>query len=910
MKRIFLSMLSVIGIGALSYGQYCSPTYNTACTSGDMIDDVVFGTINNTGTGCSNPSSSNLTDYTSTDSTNVGQTVTYTISVKPGPSWGQYFIVGIDFDQNGDYNGADEFFDIGYAAGGTTITHDITIPATSTVGATNMRVLARYGSTPLAQADLCGATLSYGEAEDYRLIIDPAPSCPQPDLFTAVNGVNMDEAVLNWLAGGSESSWQISYGVDGFNPDNGMLSVSVDTFFTATGLPLGGHMQFYVRGICGAGDTSYWEGPMEVCIPFAAPWSDDLETSMTQAGDEPTCWTWPTGSYDWYTADAPNSYNRMAFSGNNYIYRDYSSTVSAAPVTPGVYLTAGTLYQFEMMYITDGNNGWDSLYVEYSDNQNLSSPIWIGSIDDPTNTTYQKYSRVFEVATDGVYYFRPNVKSTGAPWYVSFDDFAIIEAPTCPAPFGLVETFNSNDSIALAWNAGYQEAQWEIEFGETGFVLGTGSARTNINTEADTIPGLNLGTVYDFYVRANCGAGDNSEWVGPITVATEIVNDSVCHAIPLAVDGIERVYSNTGATVEAGEPTGNNSVWFTFVAPASESVEITTCGSALNFATRIDIMEIGDCADNSTWVSVDNSTYAELNCTNTSAAELRLCGLTAGNTYYLRISGDYDGPGLFPLTLIDNFVPSAGVANDYTMCYSDTSDLFTGLVGSDDFGTWLDIDGTNKIINGQELIGAGLQHNVPFQFDYVITNDCPNVGDTTSVFVTISGASEAGTGSSMDQTCNFGPVNLVDGLSGSIDLNGTWYDYQWVALGATLIDFDGEPAGSYDYHYVADNGVCEADTATVTVNLYDCTGIESNELGSFSAYPNPTTGIVNLVNGNSTDVYTVELIDVSGKVLRVENRKIMNGQSIQFDLTSYEKGMYFLTVSSGNGRSQVKVILE
>ncbi|MCB0479019.1 MAG: T9SS type A sorting domain-containing protein [Crocinitomicaceae bacterium] len=910
MKKVLLSMLSVFSIGAFSYGQYCMPAYNSQCTSGDYINDVVMGGISNTGTGCSNPSANNYTDYTSTDSTYLGQTLTYTISVAPGPSWGQYFIVGIDFDQNGDFNGADEFFNIGYASGGTTITSSILIPATATLGTTTMRVMARYGSSALTQADLCATSLSYGETEDYKVIIDPAPTCPQPTSFTAVNGTNMDEADLSWTAGGSETEWQISYGVEGFNPANGTLSIVSTTSETVSGLSAGAHVEFYVRGICGAGDTSYWEGPVSVCIPFNVPWMDDLETTMTGAGDEPTCWTWPTGSTDWYTASAPLSYNRGAYSGNNYIYRDYSSTVSPAPVTPGIYLNTGTLYQFEMMYNTDGYNGWDSIYVQFADNQAMTSPTWIGTADDPTNTVYQKFSRVFEVPADGVYYFRLGVKSTGSPWYVSMDDFKVDLAPSCPQPYDVVETLNNQDSIAISWTAGYNETQWEIEYGETGFTIGTGSAVTNIYQSADTITNLQLGMVYDFYVRANCGAGDNSDWVGPFTFATEVTNDSICYAQPIPVDGTERVFSNIGAVVQTGEPTGYNSVWFTFVAPASESVEISTCGSVFQFDTRIDVMTIGDCGDNATWASVDYSTYAELGCSQYGAAELRVCGLTAGETYYLRISGDYDGPGLFPLTITDNFVPTAGTANDFTMCYADTVSLFNGLVGADNFGNWNDLDMTYKIINDSMLVGSGLQYDNPFEFQYVITNECPNVGDTTSVMVTISGPSHAGTGSNMNQTCNFGPVNLFDGLSGQVDLGGTWYDAQWNSLGATLIDFNGEPAGSYDYYYVVDNGFCAADTAMVTVNLYDCTGLEDMEFGEFAVYPNPTKGAFEIVNGGQADEFRIEIIDLTGKVVTAQERNLATGARIQMDLSGKERGVYFISIKSANVQKQYKLVLK
>lgn len=167
MKKTLLLVAAAFS-GFVAWGQ-CLPTYNSQCTSGDFINDVSFNTISNLGTGCTSPSANNYQDYTAL-STNVQQNTSYTISVAPGPSWGQHFVVYIDFNNDGDFDDAGEYFDVGYAASGTTISNTIMIPNGIPGGPTTMRVLCKYASGAPGPTESC-ANFSFGECEDYTVNI-------------------------------------------------------------------------------------------------------------------------------------------------------------------------------------------------------------------------------------------------------------------------------------------------------------------------------------------------------------------------------------------------------------------------------------------------------------------------------------------------------------------------------------------------------------------------------------------------------------------------------------------------------------------------------------------------------------------------------------------------------------------
>lgn len=103
---------------------------------------------------------------------------------------------------------------------------------------------------------------------------------------------------------------------------------------------------------------------------------------------------------------------------------------------------------------------------------------------------------------------------------VAVDQLEIAEAPTCPKPTDFMSTSSTDVSIDLSWTNGGTETMWNIEYGPTGFVQGTGTFLP-ITTNPYTITGLTPQTTYDIYIQADCGGGDESDWVGPINVETQ-----------------------------------------------------------------------------------------------------------------------------------------------------------------------------------------------------------------------------------------------------------------------------------------------------------------------------------------------------------------------------------------------------
>lgn len=138
------------------------------------------------------------------------------------------------------------------------------------------------------------------------------------------------------------------------------------------------------------------------------------------------------------------------------------------------------------------------------------------------------------------------------------------------------------------------------------------------------------------------------------------VNDDVCNATGLLVDGSTNSFDNFNSTVQTGEqsiapPAGNglgnsewfedgitSSVWFTFTAPASGAVEFDMCSDGTNFDTQIAVYDVIDCNDFGTFNLIGANDDIPNGCpapADEYASRLEVYCMVPGQTYYILIDG-------------------------------------------------------------------------------------------------------------------------------------------------------------------------------------------------------------------------------------------------------------------------------
>jgi hypothetical protein len=259
-------------------------------------------------------------------------------------------------------------------------------------------------------------------------------------------------------------------------------------------------------------------------------------------------------------------------------------------------------------------------------------------------------------------------------------------------------------------------------------------------------------------------------------------------------------------------------------------------------------------------------------------------------TYTYTVAGTSPCPSdAADVDVIVNALPNAGTDAAHDFCSNDASyDLYDDLGVADVGGTWTPTmtSGTGVFDPADDAAGA-----------YVYTVDgggCPDVFATVTVGVEnfISAGSD-----SLYKTCEKqGSIDLTVLLSADADAGGTWTDDDGTgALTGSVFDFSlvASP-GTYSFTYhQANTAPCENDSALITVQMLDCTGIDEAESATMRVYPNPTSGMLTIDVGTTT-VGLVSVLSQTGQLLG-------SYETGTIDVSHLAPGMYYLKVTTANG---------
>jgi hypothetical protein len=294
-----------------------------------------------------------------------------------------------------------------------------------------------------------------------------------------------------------------------------------------------------------------------------------------------------------------------------------------------------------------------------------------------------------------------------------------------PLPVALISgpetglTYQPLNYLASGYS-GTPNFQWKYAFTLTG-------PYTNIGANADNlVTNVNGGT--NFYVKCivtdpvtGCSAESNV-----VTTVVSVAGDNVCEANPIVV-GTNGLYTNIGATAEPGEAappatgcTGqsgwcsgqvpNNSVWFTFVAPASGRVSLNF-GATATWDSQIALWSAPSCGDLLTGGGTLIAANDDATGSSPFHAAITPVCVTPGQTYYVQVDGyGITTNGAFQLVLVEEpSVLTASVSGQTSVCSSENADItFTGTPGA--IVTY-DINGgaplTTVLTGGTSVINTG-----------------------------------------------------------------------------------------------------------------------------------------------------------------------------------------------------------
>ena len=372
-----------------------------------------------------------------------------------------------------------------------------------------------------------------------KLEINTCITCPPPSNLDTSN-VTASSASLDWTENGSASQWQVDFGNAGYTLGNG------DTIFTATkpvvvsGLNSSTPYEFYVRSICGPGDTSAWVGPFSFSTSIAPPRGVNCITGFPSAAfaeefDDLSTWTGDIGTGatagDWNSrtggTGSLNTGPSGAHSGSNYAYVetsgnygqtarivspmiDLSTAQDSAELSFWLHAYGATIGTFNVNVSTSPTGPFTTIFSTSGEIQQAETDPYVNVGVRLDSYVGQQIYLQLEYTIGSTF--------TGD---IAIDQLEINTCVTCPAPTDLGASNATLSTADLDWTENGSATEWQIEFGTTGYSIGSGDSVITTQNPF-TLGGLASSTTYDYYVRSICGPGDTSIWMGPFTFNTAI----------------------------------------------------------------------------------------------------------------------------------------------------------------------------------------------------------------------------------------------------------------------------------------------------------------------------------------------------------------------------------------------------
>ncbi len=287
------------------------------------------------------------------------------------------------------------------------------------------------------------------------------PNC-QPPLNISLAESYFDSVKIVWSDIIDVNMWDVLYGPKGFLEGEGTLIENIsDPSFIISDLEPNTAFTFFIRSHCLAGGVSFWSDP----FPFSTYYNCAQDFFYDPGG--------PMGNYPdntnqtWvFCPDEEDKTMQLTFLDIDVIsfccdrLEIFEGIGFSTPLSQGIFI---------------GNN-----FISHAPN----GCITVRFISDQF--------------------------SNASGWECAV---SCINPPTCPESSFLESSPISNQSILLDWRANATTDLWEVEYGPRFFPFGTGTSINLNGSPPFEVNNLTSNLNYDFYLRADCGQGDFSEWV-------------------------------------------------------------------------------------------------------------------------------------------------------------------------------------------------------------------------------------------------------------------------------------------------------------------------------------------------------------------------------------------------------------
>jgi len=696
-----------------------------------------------------------------------------------------------------------------------------------------------------------------------EVIFETIASCELPTNLS-VSSIDQTSANLSWIS--TASSFNIEWGNEGFIQGSGTTIPGTTNPYLLTSLNPGTTYNYWVQADC-SGDLSSWAGPFEFTTLCEIITPDYLE-NFNSSVNIPDCWNENQG-----TITGANGTDGLS----DWIFEYDDATVNINNlngdnewlISPSFNLSLGYELNFDITIDSDYDNAMgadDQVQLLYTINNGVS---WT-NLQTWTESDYllsQNYtidlSGVTDLEVRFAFWASNGEVMDGNDVYFSVDNFTVRTPSSCVAPTDLLVSNITNSSVDFTWTEMGTAAAWDIAILEEGESFSGIPTYGNITNNPFNITTLASNTTYDLYIRSICEAGGYSDWVNIIfTTECDIIS-----SYPFTEDFEGDFLPQCWSKYLPDSDVAND---------ISQSYEVNHTDNGLYSAQFSSFNESQS----------DPAEYNQYLITPTfdiNQYDLELSFWTSKGVYYDEAEELYLGIA----TANDTTWTSINIGAeewlketvDLSIYYNESIFFIFRYYGDYLYYVYLDDIrvGTAIVENTEAEI---LTYSIPNQLDSYVSSSNDSIHVSMPQGTSIS--------------------NLIADFTLSENAEATIYSVEQIS-GTTPNNWSS--MNPIPYTVTAENGT----ERTWSVYVDVATGINTVYKNEVAIYPNPTTGVFNVLINNYLDFNKIFVINNKGQV--IQEVEIDNGSEL-IDLSKQAKGIYYIKIISNSYSRHLKVVVK
>jgi hypothetical protein len=268
---------------------------------------------------------------------------------------------------------------------------------------------------------------------------------------------------------------------------------------------------FWIRSVCDEGIYSVWGNPYLYKTDCEAIETLNENFDLITKPSLPLCWTVTTGDVSTTSLSAYSLPNSLLLKIDDI--EGISTSIVATPSISDIMLKR---LRFRAKIESGSLN---KLHIGTISNPN--DPEEFYTISTLTlNTSWNEYVVDFDISIENNNYIAFKYEGNlGDYGFLYIDNINILNAPTCIEPTSVQITNISTSSAEINWTSSANA--WNIEYGASGFTIGTGT-QVQAQNKPIIIEGLSDQTSYDIYIQTICSQEPyiTSVWSGPFSFST------------------------------------------------------------------------------------------------------------------------------------------------------------------------------------------------------------------------------------------------------------------------------------------------------------------------------------------------------------------------------------------------------